>query len=110
MPPVEPGEAEQFLFAHPGMFSLPDLSVIVALGLGVSQVSSSKKDKKLALATQMPRGDFLAHFRCKHSQEQSLGADINVVVSTRQCADASPEKVVFFSRKTALYRLFGFEA
>ena len=31
------------------MPSRPDLSVIVALGLGVSQVSSSKKDKKLAL-------------------------------------------------------------
>ena len=47
------------------------------------QVSSSKKDKKLALATKMTGGDFLAHFRCKHSQEQSLGADINVVVSAR---------------------------
>ena len=30
------GKVERFLFAHPGMPSRPDLSVIVALGLGVS--------------------------------------------------------------------------
>ena len=57
--------------------------------LASPQVSSSKRAIKLALATQMPRGDFLAHFRCKHSQQQSLGADINVAVSACQCADAS---------------------
>ena len=57
--------------------------------LAFPQVSSSKKDKKLALDSKMPRGDFLAHFRCKHSQEQSLGADISVAVSACQCIDAS---------------------
>ena len=51
--------------------------------LAFPQVSSSKKDKKLALDSEIP------HFRCKHSQEQSLGADINVIVSACQCADAS---------------------
>ena len=50
---------------------------------------SSKKDKKLALDSNIPRRDFLAHFRCKHSQEQSPGADISVIVSAYQCADAS---------------------
>ena len=34
--PWSRGEAERFLFAHPGMPSRPDLSVIVALDLGVS--------------------------------------------------------------------------
>ena len=82
-------EAERFLFAHPGMPSRPDLSVISASGSGVSQVSSSKKDKKLALDSKIPRRDFLAHFRCKHSQEQSPGADISATGSACQCADAS---------------------
>ena len=57
--------------------------------LAFPQVSSSKKDKKLALDSKIPRRDFLAHFRCKHSQEQSPGADISVIVSACQCADAS---------------------
>ena len=57
--------------------------------LAFPQVSSSKKDRKLALDSKMPRRDFLAHFRCKHSQEQSPGADISVIVSACQCADAS---------------------
>ena len=57
--------------------------------LAFPQVSSSKKDKKLALDSKIPRRDFLAHFRCKHSQEQSLGADINVIVSACQCASRS---------------------
>ena len=39
------------------MPSRPDLSAIVVWTLVFPQVSSSKKDKKLALATQMTRGD-----------------------------------------------------
>ena len=55
------------------------------LYLAFPQVSSSKKDKKLALDSEIPRRDFLAHFRCKRLQEQSPGADISVLVSACQC-------------------------
>ena len=89
MPPVEPGRGRVILIC-------PSWHAVAARPFCYSSIElwrfprlAAQKGQKVGTQPKMPRGDFLAHFRCKHSQEQSLGADINVVVSACQCADAS---------------------
>ena len=53
------------------------------------RLAAQKRTKSWHSTQKCLEAIFLAHFRCKHSQEQSPGADISVIVSACQCADAS---------------------
>ena len=70
------GAARPFCYISFGLWRFPRLA-------------AQKRTKSWHSTQKCLEANFWAHFRCKHSQEQSPGADISVMVSACQCADAS---------------------